>query len=146
MKKYLVFLLLISCSNLAAHRLKPFTSDGCSSFPDGTFTKRNLWLNCCIAHDKAYWLGGNYEQRKHADNQLKVCVKESGQDEIAALMRAGVRVGGSPFWPTSYRWGYGWEPNKGYFELTANDINLAEQLLLEYEQQQASINNQSDAQ
>lgn len=24
------------------------------------------------------------------------------------LMLAGVRVGGAPWWPTPFRWGYGW--------------------------------------
>jgi len=86
--------------------IKPFTSDGCSRFPDGTFKHKALWLKCCTAHDYAYWKGGTYRQRLDADLELKNCVATVGEKEIAALMLAGVRVGGSPFFPTSFRWGY----------------------------------------
>lgn len=29
-------------------------------FPMVLLDKSNLWLNCCIEHDKAYWQGGAY--------------------------------------------------------------------------------------
>jgi hypothetical protein len=29
-----------------------------------------------------------------------------------------VRVGGSPYWPTRFRWGYGWPWPRGYRALT----------------------------
>ncbi|MCB1615977.1 MAG: hypothetical protein KDI30_08185, partial [Pseudomonadales bacterium] len=86
----------------------PFSSDGCSLFPEGTLSQQTLWLDCCTAHDQAYWLGGSYEQRETADQALKICVSRLGQPEIAQLMMTGVRAGGSPFWPTKFRWGYGW--------------------------------------
>ena len=38
--------------------IAPFTSDGCSSFPDGTPANQSLWLECCVRHDLAYWRGG----------------------------------------------------------------------------------------
>ena len=110
--------LLTSCSGI----LKPFTSDGCSSFPDGTLEQRDLWLSCCTAHDVAYWKGGTYEQRLQADVDLKNCVNEVGEPEIALLMLAGVRVGGTPFLPTSFRWGYGWGYPKFYGELTESEL------------------------
>jgi len=97
-----------------ARPIKPFTSDGCSSFPNGTFEQTELWLQCCTAHDVAYWKGGTYDQRLEADEALRMCVKEVGEPEIALLMLAGVRVGGSPVWPTTYRWGYGWSYPKWY--------------------------------
>ena len=100
-------LVLLPVSASAAS-LKPFTSDGCSSFPDGTLAQKTLWLNCCTAHDLAYWKGGTYDERVEADIALKDCVEEVGEEEIALLMLAGVRVGGTPFLPTRFRWGYGW--------------------------------------
>jgi len=94
--------------------IKPFTTDGCSSFPDGNIEQQSLWVNCCIRHDLAYWKGGTYEEKLQADKSLESCVTEVGEPEIAAIMLAGVRVGGSPFFPTSYRWGYGWSYPRGY--------------------------------
>jgi hypothetical protein len=101
--------------------LKPFTTDGCSSFPDGTLSQRELWLGCCQRHDKAYWKGGTKSERKTADIELKQCVTKVGKPEIAKLMLAGVRVGGSPYWPTSFRWGYGWNYPRKYGALSENE-------------------------
>ncbi len=102
-------------AGISAEELKPFATDGCSEFPDGTLEQKNLWLQCCIAHDVAYWIGGTAQEREAADEQLQACVAAVGQPEIATLMLAGVRVGGSPFWPTRYRWGYGWPYWDGLF-------------------------------
>ncbi|WP_196139057.1 hypothetical protein [Aliikangiella sp. G2MR2-5] len=131
-----VLFLLVHCSLANANEksnLKPFTSDGCSSFPDGTIKHRKLWLECCVAHDKAYWLGGSYQQRKKADEELKQCVEQVGEKQIAKLMLAGVRVGGSPFWPTSFRWGYGWDYPRGYKIPTEAEKTRAKNLLEAYE-------------
>lgn len=114
-------LLLFTQTVAASNELKPFTSDGCSAFPDGTFEQNSLWLNCCVAHDLAYWQGGTYQQRKDADMALKICVAKVGEKQIANLMLAGVRVGGSPFLPTTFRWGYGWPYPRMYGELTLNE-------------------------
>ena len=101
--------------------IKPFTTDGCSSFPDGNIEQQSLWVNCCIRHDLAYWKGGTYEEKLQADKSLESCVTEVGEPEIAAIMLAGVRVGGSPFFPTSYRWGYGWSYPRGYKSLSIEE-------------------------
>lgn len=105
-----------------ADTLKPFSSDGCSAFPDGTFEQNQLWLRCCTAHDYAYWQGGTYQQRVEADKALRRCVAAVGEEEIALLMLAGVRVGGSPFFPTSFRWGYGWSYPRFYGELSEEEL------------------------
>lgn len=110
--------LLTGCSST----IKPFTSDGCSSFPNGTFKQSELWLQCCTEHDQSYWQGGTYAARLDADEELRMCVKAVGEPEIALLMLAGVRVGGSPLWPTSFRWGYGWPYFKWYTELNADEL------------------------
>lgn len=114
-------LLIIIAASVSAGDLRPFASDGCSSFPDGTINQKNLWLNCCTEHDKAYWAGGTRKDRKKADAELKQCVKNVGEPEIAQLMLAGVRVGGTPYLPTTFRWGYGWPYPRGYKALTAEE-------------------------
>ncbi|TMO40959.1 hypothetical protein CWC25_19675 [Pseudoalteromonas sp. S4389] len=117
--------------SVANAKLKPFGSDGCSSFPDGTIEHKNLWLACCTAHDLAYWQGGTFKQREQADVDLKECVAKVGEKEIAVLMLAGVRVGGTPFLPTSFRWGYGWPYPKFYGELTEQERMQVESRLAE---------------
>ena len=123
--KYLpLLLLLLPVPALQAAELEPFTSDGCSAFPDGTLFEQELWLNCCIAHDYAYWKGGTYAERVEADLALESCVAQVGEPEVAVLMLAGVRVGGSPFWPTRFRWGYGWPWPRFYGALDEEERRL----------------------
>ncbi len=116
-------LLLLLCMNSATYAagIKSFVSDGCSAFPDGTLDQQDLWLQCCIDHDKAYWKGGTYQQRIDADERLRTCVADVGKPLIAELMLAGVRVGGSPYLPAQFRWGYGWPYLRGYQALTEEE-------------------------
>ena len=101
--------------------LSPFYTDGCSLFPDGTLQQQELWQNCCIAHDLQYWAGGSYADRLAADEALEACVNDVGEPAVAKLMMAGVRAGGSPFFPTTYRWAYGWPFGRGYQALSDED-------------------------
>ncbi len=112
----------------AAQELKPFTSDGCSAFPDGTPLQKTLWLKCCREHDYAYWKGGTYQERLDADLALKECVKGVGKREVALLMLSGVRVGGAPLMPTPFRWGYGWSFPRYYGELTEEELKQVEKM------------------
>ena len=131
MRSLLLFALVLA--NLVyAEELKPFTSDGCSVFPDGTLTEKKLWLSCCTQHDYEYWKGGTYEQRLESDQKLEACVAKVGQPEVAAIMLLGVRVGGSPYLPTEFRWGYGWPYPREYKPLTPEEQALAEQLSKDY--------------
>lgn len=116
----------------AAQSLRPFTSDGCSVFPDGTWQQQQLWLPCCIAHDLAYWQGGTEAQRLAADKAMQQCVSSIGEPEIASLMLAGVRVGGTPFLPTPFRWGYGWSEFRGYQALSSEEISGVAKSLAEH--------------
>ena len=109
--------------------LNPFTTDGCSAFPDGRLDQQSLWIECCIRHDLAYWKGGTYSERLEADQALEKCVAQVGEPEIAQLMLAGVRVGGSPYFPTTYRWGYGWPYPRGYKALSKDESLEAQQML-----------------
>lgn len=85
-----------------------FKSDGCSCWPDSD------WLECCIEHDLAYWMGGTRHERKEADRKLRDCISQKGYPVIAIIMYFGVRVGGVWWLPTPFRWGFGWDyPESG---------------------------------
>ena len=79
-----------------------FSSDGCSRFIDASWD-----LHCCVEHDIKYWCGGSPEQRQAADRVFGECVSERAGAVVGKGMEMGVRVGGHPMWPASYRWGYG---------------------------------------
>jgi hypothetical protein len=121
-------MVLITIKTTHADTLKPFTSDGCSAFPNGTFEQRELWLTCCIQHDYDYWQGGTYQQRLISDKALNRCVADVGQPEIAVLMMAGVRVGGTPYLPTKFRWGYGWSYPRLYGPLSLAELEQVKRL------------------
>jgi hypothetical protein len=117
----------------AAEVLQPFSSDGCSLFPDGTPADHRLWCECCLEHDMAYWQGGTKEQKRLADERLRSCIEEkSGNAELAQAMYLAVTVGGSPYFPAWYRWGYGWPYGRGYKELTADELRLVAAELTRY--------------
>lgn len=81
-----------------------FKSDGCSLFPDCDYR------DCCVEHDKAYYNGGSWKERWRADRRLFKCVankKGWWHKPLAPLMWLGVRIGGVPFLPTPFRWGFG---------------------------------------
>ena len=121
--KIIIISVFITTSTiLNADTLKPFTSDGCSSFPNGTIKQSSLWLSCCTTHDYEYWKGGTYKQRLESDKALKQCVTKNGQPEIGLLMLAGVRIGGTPYLPTSFRWGYGWPYPRHYGTLNTEEL------------------------
>lgn len=86
----------------------PFTTDGCSLWPDGA------WQGCCVTHDKAYWCGGTAQERREADEALRICVVRHSSATMAGLMYVGVRLGGAPWLPVPWRWGYGWDWPRSY--------------------------------
>jgi hypothetical protein len=74
-------------------------------FQTRSFSQDTLRLDCRTVHDLAYRRGGTAQQRLLADQELRVCVSDLGRPLIAGIMFAGVRLGGSPHIPTSFRWG-----------------------------------------
>lgn len=134
---YLITLVLLfpamATSATAASKLHDFTSDGCSLFPDGDRENRNLWCDCCFAHDIAYWQGGTQGERRQADDTLRDCVLDRTHNKaLAILMYDGVRSGGHPAFPTWYRWAYGWSYGRGYKALTEEERQQAKEKLDEY--------------
>jgi len=117
---------LISCSSRLS--IEPFTTDGCSLFPDRSLINTQDWCTCCVTHDFAYWRGGTAAQRLNADHALQACVaKTTGNKGLAELMFAGVRAGGGPHYFTTYRWGYGWAYGRDYKPLTAEETAAADE-------------------
>jgi len=129
MKAFILICVLLIPGVSAAGGLRPFTTDGCSLFPEGTLEHKDLWLTCCTNHDLAYWMGGTSEDREKADQELKECVEKAGEPAVATLMLAGVRVGGTPYLPTMFRWGYGWPWPRGYRELSDGEWKEIKELL-----------------
>jgi hypothetical protein len=127
----LALLALAACGAKAG--IRPFYTDGCSLFPDGSFGDRRLWCECCFAHDIAYWRGGTQAERKRADEQLRECVlARTGDERLADLMYDGVRIGGSPVFPNWYRWAYGWPYGRTYEPLTEDEAVQAQLALQLY--------------
>ena len=122
LKNTIVVFALLFPASLYADTLKPFKSDGCSAFPEGTIQQNKLWLRCCTQHDFTYWKGGTYDERLTADRVLKECVEKVGEPEVALMMLAGVRVGGTPYLPTAFRWGYGWSYPRFYGPLSKEEL------------------------
>jgi hypothetical protein len=129
--------------SLQPNKLKPFTTDGCSVWIDGTVSEPYLWRHCCVAHDKAYWVGGTELERTKADEDLLVCVSDVSSKAMGNYMHFFVSAAGGPFMMTPYRWGYGWDflergKPRGYKTPTAAEwiqvnelLSLAEKTITE---------------
>jgi len=81
---------------------KPFTTDGCSMWPDSD------WGHCCVEHDIEYWCGGSRTDRSAADRRLRQCLADNGNPAMGVIMQIGTRTGGFAVLPLPWRWGYGW--------------------------------------
>lgn len=100
-----------------------FTTDGCSG--SGMCILRFIWRiryklgyaatplppweKACEAHDHKYHPGGTYVDRVNADIGLMKDVLELGYPRLAVLMFVGVRIGGGPYVPRGWRWGYAYK-------------------------------------
>lgn len=127
-------LFVFCCSSYGdSVNIKPFTSDGCSLFPDDGVISQHDWCECCFVHDVSYWKGGTKEQRRLADEELKACVLRKTENEaLANLMYSGVRFGGSPYFYNWYRWGYGWPYKRKYQALSEQELRLTNDMIDAY--------------
>ncbi|WP_221304982.1 hypothetical protein [Inhella inkyongensis] len=99
---------------------REFRTDGCSLYSDRD--AKADWCDCCVAHDLSYWRGGTAAERERSDAEFAACVRQAtGNPEQAARMHAAVRLGGAPWWPTPFRWGYGWAYGRGYQALSLTE-------------------------
>jgi hypothetical protein len=139
---------LLACAGATANdpaAPAPFTTDGCSWFPDRGASSD--WCHCCLAHDLVYWRGGTAEERLKADQDLQACVRAATQSQgLATLMFFGVRTGGGPHLNTSFRWGYGWPYGRGYKALSPEEAQAADRLEAEYRATNPSLRCEAPAQ
>ncbi|MFK7896375.1 MAG: hypothetical protein AB8G23_11090 [Myxococcota bacterium] len=91
-----------SGANEGAAPIRPFVTDGCSGVFDAAWN-----VDCCVEHDIAYWCGGDAAARLRADGAFGECISGEANPFVGWMMKAGVRLGGHPVFPTPYRWGYG---------------------------------------
>src|SRR5215212_10514705 len=65
-------------------------SDGCTLIPDGDIK------GCCVAHDRDYYWGGTFRERRQSDKKLFFCIRNKPgiQHRIfAPFIWLGVRIG-----------------------------------------------------
>lgn len=109
-------------SNPTEPLLRKFTTDGCSSSPNGN------WVHCCVEHDVHYWMGGTSDERARADEKLKTCMEESGSARTGSLYEGAVRTFGQPNSSQTFRWGYGWNFKRLYGQLSEKELAAIDQI------------------
>jgi hypothetical protein len=125
-----VFFLIVGFWSHAGQEspLRPFETDFCTGFSEGTRSEPELWKHCCVEHDLHFWAGGCRDARREADRRIYQCIRDSGAPGIARLMYWGIRLGAaSPFKIEKRKWGNGWKDGRGnYRALHQADIPLLE--------------------
>lgn len=112
---------------------KPFVSDSCSGFMSSGYQlltktasylrllmigehcrwsttkgKKLPWRDACVRHDHHYYEGGSWKDRWDADVKLMMDVIDQGYPFWGVVMFIAVRLGGTPFFPLPWRWGFGY--------------------------------------
>lgn len=95
-----------------------FITDGCSRVLDTAWNTA-----CCVEHDIAYWCGGDRAARLQADTEFGQCIAGETNAFVGWVMKTGVRIGGHPVFPSSYRWGYGHPYRATYPSAVAESVN-----------------------
>jgi len=122
--QFFIILCFFSLSSLGfGSVLKPFETDYCTNFPEGTKQEPERWKDCCLYHDLYFWAGGTKQERKKADSDLRDCIHKTGAHRIAQLVYLGVRAGYySPIKYAQKKWSNGWDYQNSYRALTPQDI------------------------
>jgi hypothetical protein len=127
MKTWILFFLLattLSPFSNASDSLKPFLTDYCTAYPEGTRERPNQWKHCCIEHDLYFWAGGSLSERKLTDLRLKKCVEDAGAPIQARLIYAAVSIGGqSPIRFKTKEWGHAWPGRARYQSLSEQETS-----------------------
>lgn len=115
----------LTCAN--ASQLRPFETDYCTNYAEGTRSQPELWKHCCLIHDLNFWAGGTKQDRYDADWGLRHCVEESGAYYRARLIYYAVRAGSySPIKFPDKKWNNGWKERPDFQALTQEDIDIIE--------------------
>ncbi|OUR99542.1 hypothetical protein A9Q84_00550 [Halobacteriovorax marinus] len=102
--------------------LKPFETDLCTFFREGTKEEPNLWAHCCVKHDLSYWVAGDKREQKRADVELRNCVEKVASPFWAKLMYRGIRLGHLSPIKNAYHWGWSWgKKRKKYAVLSSEE-------------------------
>lgn len=132
MRIFICLCLLVSSLSYSAEReiLKPFLTDYCTAYTEGTREQPDLWKHCCVEHDLYFWAGGSQEDRKKTDFRLKSCVEATGAVTQANLIYLAVSLGGSsPIRFRTKQWGHAWEFRSRYLSLNENETALVLQYI-----------------
>jgi hypothetical protein len=121
MKKLLFYIFLLQTSISYANHLKPFVTDYCTLFLDGTSEQPDLWKHCCLEHDIHYWYGGSDENLDKADLNLQSCVDKVAGSSWAKLIYLGVRAGHYSPIKNKHKWSWGWETKRGNTKLDESE-------------------------
>lgn len=105
--------------------LKPFKTDGCTLFIDGTNKAPGLWRHCCVEHDLRYWFGGSKEDMDATDVRLKSCVEKVAGSTWANIIYTGVRTGHHSPIKNKTQWNWGWSKKRNYQTLSKEEITIA---------------------
>lgn len=117
-----MFFFLVSFGALAD--VKPFATDYCTSYPEGTRQQPDLWKHCCVEHDLYFWAGGSLEERKETDLKLKECVEATGAHVQAQLIYTAVAMGThSPIRFKTKQWGHSFEGRERYLKLSSQETS-----------------------
>lgn len=135
--KFVIYILafILSSTTYASTnlRLREFTTDFCTAYPEGTFAQPHLWAKCCVEHDLFLWAGGSKKDRNDVDKNLKKCVAETGATIHSKLIYFGVRLGSySPIKFKGKLWGNGWIPRRKEAPLTKEEILFIEEFLKDH--------------
>lgn len=73
------------------------------------------WGHCCSALDLEYWRGGTFIAQREANDAFRSCLGDVYPESYVPIIAYyGLYVVNSPFIPTSWRWGYGWDFGHGF--------------------------------
>lgn len=117
-----VFMMSLTPALYAESKLKPFETDGCTMFVDGTPKNPGLWRNCCVEHDLRYWFGGSKADMDATDVRLKSCVEKVAGATWANIIYSGVRAGHHSPVKNKTQWNWGWVEKREYKPLTLPEV------------------------
>jgi hypothetical protein len=89
---------------------RPFDTDFCTFFVDGTWTNPNAFKPCCLVHDLEYWRGGTLAEQKTSDLKLRECIADLGYPLLSHIIYHAVKLGHHS--PVKTRYKYGWGRKK----------------------------------